>query len=130
MLHTGSERAMKTPGDLVSFVREEYHKYKDGARGFQYEMKYVLACHHEKTEEMTTHLQLMQLLQLVWQLTITSLTFLFAALMAVDNNSRDSGPPGHGKTTCGNDEDALQYLNKFSWVMASTRSRILNIRSK
>ena len=64
----------------------------------------------------------MQLLQLV----ITSLTFLFAALIAVDNTSHDSGPPGHGKTTCGNDKDALQYLNKFSWVMASTRSRILN----
>ena len=30
------------PGDLVAFVREEYHKYKYG--GFQYEMKYVLTC--------------------------------------------------------------------------------------
>ena len=56
----------------------------------------------------------MQLLQLA----ITSLTFLFAALIAVDNTSHESGPPEHGKTTCDNDEDALQYLNKFSWVMA------------
>ena len=66
----------------------------------------------------TTHLQLMQLLQLA----ITSLTSLFAALIAVDGTSRESGPSGHGKTTCGNDKDALQYLNKFSWVMTSTRS--------
>ena len=51
-----------------------------------------------------THLQLMQLLQLV----ITSLTSLFAALITVDGTSHDSGPSGHGKTTCGNDEDALQ----------------------
>ena len=80
-----------------------------------------------KTEEMhTTHLLLMQLLQLA----ITSLTFLFAALITVDNTLRDSGPPGHGKTTCGNDEDVLQYFNKFSWVVVSTHSRILNIRSK
>ena len=60
----------------------------------------------------------MQLLQLA----ITSLTSLFAALITVDGTSRDSGPSGNGKTTC-NDEDALQYLNKFSWVMASIRSR-------
>ena len=62
----------------------------------------------------------MQLLQIA----ITSLTSLFTALIAVDGTSHDSGPPGHGKTICGNDEDALQYFNKFSWVMASTRSRI------
>ena len=62
----------------------------------------------------------MQLLQCA----ITSLTSLFAALIAVDCTSRDRGPSGHGETTCGNDEDALQYLNKFSWVMVSTRSRI------
>ena len=68
-----------------------------------------------------THLQLMQLLQLA----ITSLTSLFAALIAVDGTSHDSGPPGNGKTTYGNDEDALQHLNKFSWVMTSTCSRIL-----
>ena len=49
----------------------------------------------------TTHLQLMQL-------AITSLTFSFAALIAVDGTSRDSGPPGHVKTTCGIDEDALR----------------------
>ena len=66
-----------------------------------------------------THLQLMQLLQLA----ITSLASLFAALIAVDGTSRDSGSSGHGKITCGNDEDALQYFNKFSWVMASTRSK-------
>ena len=116
---------MKTHGDLVSFVGEEYHKCKDGAHGFQYEIKCVATrLPSRKTEEMyTTHLQLMQLLQL-------AITSLFAALIAVDGTSRDSGPPGHGKTTCGNDEDALQYFNKFSWVMASTCSRILNIRSK
>ena len=74
----------------------------------------------------TTHLQLMQLLQLA----ITSLTSLFTALITVDGTLRDSGPPVHGKTICGKDEDALQYLNEFSWVMASTCSRILNIRSK
>ena len=57
-----------------------------------------------KTEEMhTIYLQLMELLQL----TITSLTSLFAALIAVHGTLRDSGPSGHGKTTCGNDEDAL-----------------------
>ena len=79
---------METPGDLVSFVHEEYHKYK--------EIRTRLPS--RKTEEMhTTHLQLMQLLQLA----ITSLTFLFAALIDVDNTSRDSGPPGYGKTTCG-----------------------------
>ena len=37
---------MKTRGDLVSFIREEYHKYKDG--GFQYETKYILACQQGK----------------------------------------------------------------------------------
>ena len=58
----------------------------------------------------------MQLLQL-------AITSLFAALIAADGTSCDSGPSGHGKITCGNDEDALQYLNKFSWVMASTHSR-------
>ena len=42
----------------------------------------------------------MQLLQL-------AITFLFAALIAVDGTSHDSRPSGHGKTTCGNDEDAL-----------------------
>ena len=67
-----------------------------------------------------THLQLMQLLQLA----ITSLTSLLAALIAVDGTSCDSRPPGHGKTTCGNDEDTLQYFNKFSLVMVSTCSRI------
>ena len=40
-----------------------------------------------------THLQLMQILQLA----ITSLTFLFAVLIAVDGTSRDSKPSGHGK---------------------------------
>ena len=73
-----------------------------------------------KTEVMhTTHLQLMQLLQLA----ITFLTSLFAALIVVDGTSHDSRPSGHGKTTCGNGKDALQYFNKFSWVMASTYSR-------
>ena len=47
-----------------------------------------------------THLQLMQLLQL-------AIASLFAALIAVDGISCDSGPSVHGKTTCGNDEDAL-----------------------
>ena len=54
------------------------------------------------------------LLQLMWLLqhAITSLTSLFAALIAVDGTLRDSWPSGHGKTTCGgDDEDAL---NKFS----------------
>ena len=49
------------------------------------------------------HLQLMQLLQLA----ITSLTSLLAVLIAVDGTLHDSGPSVHGKTTCGNDEDAL-----------------------
>ena len=84
----------------------EYHVYKDG--GFQYEMKYLLA--NTKKEMHTTHLQLMQLLHLA----ITSLTFVFATLLTVDGTLHDSGPSGHGKTTCGDDEDALQYLNKFS----------------
>ena len=64
-----------------------------------------------KTEDMhTTHLQLMQLLQL-------AITSLFGALITVDGTSRDSGPSGHGKTTYGNDEDALQYFNNSagSW---------------
>ena len=47
-------------------------------------------------------------------LTITSLTSLFATLIAVDGTSRDSGPLGDGKAICGDDEDALKYLNKFS----------------
>ena len=54
------------------------------------------------------------LLQLMWLLqhAITSLTSLFAALIAVDGTLRDSRPSGHDKTTCGSDnEDAL---NKFS----------------
>ena len=105
--HTGSERAMKTPS-LAWPV------------GFPVRDKIRARLPTRKTEEMhTTHLQLMQLLQLA----ITSLTSLFAALIAVDGTSRDSRPPGHGKTTCGNDKDALQYY-KFSWditeVMAST----------
>ena len=79
-------------------------------------MKYVCTClPTQKTEEMhTTHLQLMQLLHAA---------SLFATLIAVDGTSRDSGPSGHGKTTCGNSKDALQYFNKFSWVMASTHNR-------
>ena len=34
--------------------------------------------------------------------------------IAVDGTSRDSRPSRYGKTTCGDDADALQYLNKFS----------------
>ena len=45
------------------------------------------------------------------QLAITS---LFAALIAVNGTLRDSRPSGHGKTTSGDNEDALKYLNKFS----------------
>ena len=64
MSHTGSECVMKTPGDLVSFVHEEYRKYKDGA-GFPVRDKIRTRLPTRKTEEMhTTHLQLMQLLQL------------------------------------------------------------------
>ena len=59
-------------------------------------MKYSLA--NMKKEMHTTHLQLMQL-------AISSLTSLFAALIAIDGTSRDSGPSGCGKTTCGDDED-------------------------
>ena len=45
------------------------------------------------------------------QLLRLAITSLFAALIAVDGTSRDSGPSGHGKTTtCGNDKDALQYF--------------------
>ena len=82
--------------------------YKDG--GFHYEMKYSLA--NTKKEIHKTHLQLMQLLQFA----ITSLTSLFAALTTADGTSYDTGPSGHGKTTCncGDDEDALKYLTKFS----------------
>ena len=49
----------------------------------------------------TTYLQLMRLLLL--QLAIT-------ALITVDDTSRDGGPPGHGKTTCGNNEDAFKVF--------------------
>ena len=72
-----------------------------------------------KKEMHTTHLQPMLLLQLA----ITSLTSLFAALIAVDGTLHGSGPSGHSKTTCGNNKDALKYLNKFSRVMASTCGR-------
>ena len=74
--------------------------------GLQYDMKYSLA-NAKKEMDSLTHLQLMQL-------AITSLTSLFTALIAVNDTSHDNGPSGHGKTTCGDDEDALQYLNKFS----------------
>ena len=57
-----------------------------------------------------THLQLIWLLQLA----ITSSTSLFTTLIAVDGTLHHSGPSGHGKTTSGDDEDALKYLNKFS----------------
>ena len=114
-----SERAMETPGDLVSFVHEEYHRYKDGACGFQYEMKYVRTCLPlQKTEEMHTTFAVNAAIAACYHF----LTFLFAALIAVDNTSRDSGPPGHGKTMCGNDEDALQCLNKFSWVITGVNT--------
>ena len=33
---------------------------------------------------------------------------------------------GHDKTTCGDNKDALKYLNKFSWVTASTLAGHLN----
>ena len=49
----------------------------------------------------TTYLQLMQLLLL--QLAV-------AALIAADGTSRDDRPPGHGKTTCGNNEDAFKVF--------------------
>ena len=68
---------MKMPGDLVSFVCEEYHKYKDDA-WFPVQDEIRTRLPTQKTEEMhTTHLQLMQLLQLA----ITQ--SLFAALIAV-----------------------------------------------
>ena len=57
-----------------------------------------------------SHLQFMQLLQLA----ITSLTYLFSALIAVDGTLHDSGPSEHDKTTCDDDKVALKYLNKFS----------------
>ena len=72
-------------------------------------MKYILACQREK-EMHTTHLQLMRLLQLA----ITFLICLFAALITVDGTSHDNKRSGHGKTTCGDNEDALKYLNKSS----------------
>ena len=40
------------------------------------------------------------------RLAITSLTSLFTALITFDGTSRDSKPSGHGKTACGDDEDA------------------------
>ena len=49
----------------------------------------------------TTHLQLIRLLLL---------QFAIAALIAVDGTSRDSGPPVHGETTCGDDEDAFKVF--------------------
>ena len=49
----------------------------------------------------TTHLQSMRLLLL--QLAI-------AELIAVDSTSHDGGPPGHGETTCGDDEDAFKVF--------------------
>ena len=48
------------------------------------------------------------------ELAITSLISLFAALIAIGGPLGDSGPSGHGKTTYGDDEDALKYLNKFN----------------
>ena len=48
-----------------------------------------------------THLQLMRLLQL-------AITSLFIALITVDGTLCDSWPSGHGKTTCGDEEDALE----------------------
>ena len=44
---------------------------------------------------------------------ITSSTSLFVALIAVDDTSRNSGPLGDGKAICGDDEDALKYLNTW-----------------
>ena len=32
------------------------------------------------------------------------------ALIAVDGTSRDGRPPGHGETTCSDDEDAFKVL--------------------
>ena len=46
------------------------------------------------------HVQLMWLLQLV-------ITSLFAAVIAVDGTSHNNGPSGHGKTSYGDDKDAL-----------------------
>ena len=45
----------------------------------------------------------------VLQLTITSSTSLFAALIAVNGTLHNSRPSGDGKATCGDDEDALKY---------------------
>ena len=92
---------MERPGDLVSFVSEEnqYHIYKDG--GFQYEIKYVLACQHEKGNTYDSFAANAAIAS-----AITYFTSLFTALIAVDGTSRDSGPSGHGKATCGNDKDA------------------------
>ena len=79
-------------GDLVSFIREGIpciYIAKDG--GFQYKMKYLLD--NTKKEMQVTHLQLIQL----FQLTITSLTSLFTAVIAFDGTLHDSGSSGHGK---------------------------------
>ena len=76
---------METPGNLVSFVHEEYHIYKGG--GFQYEMKYSLANTKGHVYDL---LQLMRILQLA----ITSLTSLFTELIAVDGTLHNSKPSG------------------------------------
>ena len=68
---------MEMPGDLVLFLCEGIpYIYKD------YNLQYKMKCSLAKTKKLihTTHLQLMWLLQLA----ITSLTSLFAALIAVD----------------------------------------------
>ena len=92
---------MEIPGELQfhSCVRG-YHVYKDG--DLQYKMDYSLANAKRNAHE------LMQLLQLA----ITSSTYLFAALIAVDGTWCDSGP-----SACGDNTDALKYLKNLaeSW---------------
>ena len=71
-----------------------------------------------KKEMCTTHFQLMQLLQLA----ITSSTYLFDALIAVDGISCDSGP-----STCGHNKDALKSRLIYLKISAKSRRQLLSL---
>ena len=94
---------MESPGELQfhSCVRG-YHIYKDG--DLQYVMKYSL-CHHEKG---SVHNSLSINAAIAARHHFFKL-FICCAI-AIDGTSKcDSGP-----STCGENEDALKYLKKFS----------------
>ena len=106
---------MEMPGGLVLFVCERIPRIQ----GWRFPVRdEILACQYKKGNTYDSF-AVNAAIAACYNI-IISLHWL-PYLLYFDGTSCDSGPSEHGKTICGDDKDALQYLNKFSWVMASTR---------